>query len=124
VDISISTLARPYEGVEKTLEKTMRSIKDCYLIVLAISLSVVIVLVRELRIADYLTLETQRAAAYLTFGLNVIVAIAGLWNRRFCLAWLLYLVLSLSSMLFLSASTPFTAVWLLINYWIQRYYFG
>jgi hypothetical protein len=98
----------------------MRSIKDSHLIIFAVSLSVVIVLVTDLRVAGYLTLETQRAAAYLIFGLNVTIAIGGLW-KRFRLAWLLYLALSVASMLFLSASTPFTAIWLLIKYAIRRY---
>src|SRR5260221_14702679 len=99
---------------------SMRSIKDCYLIIFAMLLSVVIVLVRDLRIAGYLTLENQRAAAYLIFVLNVMIAIGGL-SKRFRLAWLLYLALSVSSMLFLSASTPFNAGWLLIEYATRHY---
>jgi hypothetical protein len=109
----------PRRSIEK-LNQGMRTIKDLHLIIFAVLLSVVIVLVVDLRIAGYLTLKVQIIAAYVIFGLNVMVAIGGLW-RRFRLAWFLYLALSISGMLFLSMSTPFTAIWLLIKYAIRRY---
>jgi hypothetical protein len=93
----------------------MRSNKTFLLIIFVISLSAMMAVVRELRIAGYLTLETQLVAAYLVFGLNLVVATGGLWTR-FRLAWLLYLVCSIASMLFLGSSTPFSAAWILIKY--------
>jgi len=56
----------------------------------------------------------QLFAAFLIFGLNLAVAIGGLWTR-FRLAWLLYLLLSVACMLLWGASTPLSAVWILIK---------
>lgn len=92
------------------------------LIACVISLSATIDIVGDLRITGYLTLETQRDAAYLVFGLNVMIAIAGLFTR-FRLAWLLYLGLSIICMVLLSASTPLNAALLLIGFAINHYIF-
>ena len=92
------------------------------LIACVISLGAAIDIFRALRIAGYLTLETQRGAAYLVFGLNVMIAIAGLFTR-FRLAWLLYLGLSIICMVLLSVSTPFNAALLLIGFAINHYIF-
>ena len=89
----------------------MRSIKPLSLIIFAISLSVVMAIATNLRIAGYLTLETQLVVAYVAFGLNFVAAVAGLWTR-FRLAWVSYLILSVASVLLLG-SVPITAAWIL-----------
>ncbi len=89
----------------------MRSIKPSFLIIFVISLSVVMAVVRNLRIAGFLTLETQLVVAYVALGLNFTAAIAGLWTRL-RLAWIAYLVLSIVSVLLLS-SLPISAAWML-----------
>jgi hypothetical protein len=91
----------------------MRSIKPSLLIIFVISLSALMAVVRNLRIAGFLTLETQLVVAYGVLGLNFVAAIAGLWTR-FRLAWVAYLVLSAASVLLLG-SMPITAVWILIK---------
>jgi lysylphosphatidylglycerol synthetase-like protein (DUF2156 family) len=91
--------------------QTMRSIKPSFLIIFVISLSVVMAVVRNLRVAGFLTLETQLVVAYVAFGLNFAAAIAGFWTRL-RLAWVAYLVLSIVSVLFLS-SMPISAAWIL-----------
>lgn len=87
--------------------------KTSSLIIFVIAISAVMAIISNLRIAGYLTLETQLVAAYLAFGLNFMVAVVGFWTR-FRLAWLSYLILSVVSILFLS-STPFAAAWILIK---------
>jgi hypothetical protein len=96
----------------------MRLTKTSVLIIFVLSLSAVMEIVRNLRIAGYLTLETQLAAAYLAFGLNFMAAIAGLWTR-FRLAWLSYLVLSAACILFFS-SMPMATAWILIKLAARR----
>jgi hypothetical protein len=91
----------------------MRLIRTSVLIIFVISLSVVMEIVRNLRIAGHLTLETQLVAAYLAFGLNFTAAIAGLWTRL-RLAWLSYLVLSAACILLFS-SMPIATAWILIK---------
>jgi lysylphosphatidylglycerol synthetase-like protein (DUF2156 family) len=91
--------------------QTVRSIKTSSLIIFVISLSVVMAVVTNLRIAGYLTLETQLVVACVAFGLNFVAATAGLWTR-FRPAWVAYLILSVVSVLLLS-SMPITAAWIL-----------
>src|ERR1035441_60252 len=91
--------------------QTVRSIKPSSLIIFVISLSVVMAVVTNLRIAGYLALETQLVVACVAFGLNFVAATAGLWTR-FRPAWVAYLILSVVSVLLLS-SMPITAAWIL-----------
>jgi hypothetical protein len=91
----------------------MRWPKTSSLIIFVIAISAVMSIIKALRIAGYLTLETQLVTAYLAFGLNFMAAIMGFWTR-FRLAWLSYLILSVVSILFLS-STPHAAAWILIK---------
>jgi hypothetical protein len=91
--------------------QTMRSIKPSFLIIFVISLSIVMAVVRNLRIAGFLTMEMQLVVAYVALGLNFAAAIAGFWTRL-RLAWVAYLVLSIVSVLFLS-SMPISAAWIL-----------
>lgn len=91
----------------------MRWPRTSSLIIFVIAISAVMAIIKILRIAGYLTLETQLVAAYLTFGLNFMAAIVG-FSTRFRLAWLSYLILSVVSILFLS-STPLAAAWILIK---------
>jgi hypothetical protein len=92
----------------------MRLTKTSRLIIFAVSLSAIIIFVGYLRTAGYVTLKTQQLAAYLVFLLNVMIAIKGAWIN-FRLAWILYLAFSITLMLFVSAPTPFTAVWTLFR---------
>ncbi len=89
----------------------MRPIRPSFLIIFVISLSAVMAVVTNLRIAGFLTMQTQFVVAYVAFGLNFVAAIAGLWTR-FRLAWVADLVLSVASVLLLS-SMPITAAWIL-----------
>jgi hypothetical protein len=91
----------------------MRWSKASSLTACVIAISVAMEIVRNLRIAGYVTLNTQFVAAYFVFGINFLLAIAGLWTR-FRVAWLSYLVLSVASILFLS-STPLAAASILIR---------
>lgn len=88
-------------------------LKTSSLIIFVIAISAVMAIISNLRIAGYLTLETQLVTAYLAFGLNFMAAIVGFWTP-FRLAWLSYLILSVVSILFLS-STPLAAAWILIK---------
>ena len=91
----------------------MRWSKTSSLIIFVNAICAAMEIIRNLRIAGYVTLDTQLVAAYFAFGLNFMAAIVGLWTR-FRLAWLSYLVLSVASILFLS-STPLAAAWILIK---------
>jgi hypothetical protein len=91
----------------------MRWPKTSSLIIFVIGVSAVMAVVRNLRVAGYLTLETQSVAAYLMFGLNLMAAIVGLWTR-FRLAWLSYLVVSVVCLLLFS-SGPIATAWILIK---------
>jgi hypothetical protein len=91
----------------------MRLTISSTLVLLVIALSAAMAVVRDLRIAGYLNLETQTVAAYAAFALNFTVAIAGLWTR-FRVAWLSYLVISAASILFFS-SLPISTAWILIK---------
>jgi lysylphosphatidylglycerol synthetase-like protein (DUF2156 family) len=91
----------------------MRPSKTFLLIFSIVILSAVIDTVRDLRVAGYVTLHTQLVAAFIVFGLNLVVAIVGLWTR-FRLGWLAYLVVS-ACMFLLSSSTPVNAAWILIK---------
>jgi hypothetical protein len=92
----------------------MRPSKTFLLIFSIVILSAMIDTVRDLRVAGYVTLHTQLVAAFIVFGLNLVVAIVGLWTR-FRLAWLAYLVVSVACMFLLSSSTPVNAAWILIK---------
>jgi hypothetical protein len=94
-------------------DQTMRVNKTSLLILFVISLSAIMAVVKGLRIAGYLSVETQVVLAFAVFGLNFIVAIAGLWTP-FRLAWVSYLVLSVASVLLLG-SMPLSAAWILIK---------
>jgi hypothetical protein len=87
--------------------------KTFSLIAFVIAICAAMEIIRNFKIAGYVTLNTQIVAAYFVFGLNFMAAIAGLWTR-FRLAWLSYLVLSAASILFLG-STPLAAAWILIK---------
>ena len=91
--------------------ETMRLNRTSLLIILVVALNAVMAVVSNLRIAGYLTVETQFVVAYIAFGLNFAAAIAGLWTQ-FRLAWVSYLVLSVATVLLLS-SMPLSAAWIL-----------
>jgi hypothetical protein len=91
----------------------MRLTITSILVLLVIALSAAMEIVRELKIAGYLNLETQVVAAYAAFALNFAVAIVGLWTR-FRLAWLSYLAISAASILLFS-SLPIATAWILIK---------
>jgi hypothetical protein len=59
----------------------MRPTKTSLLVMLVIALSVAMPIVRNLRIAGYLDLQTQFVAGFIAFALNFTAAIAGLWTR-------------------------------------------
>jgi hypothetical protein len=89
----------------------MRWSKTSSLIVFVIAIWAAMVFIRGLKIAGYVTLDTQIVAGYYAISLNVVAAVVGLWTR-FRLAWLSYLFLSIASFLFLS-SIPLSAAWIL-----------
>ena len=91
----------------------MRWSKTSSLIACVIAIFAAMEIVRNLRIAGYVILNTQLVAAYLAFGTNFLVAILGFWTR-FRVAWFSYLIFSAASILFLS-STPLAAAWILIK---------
>jgi hypothetical protein len=91
----------------------MRWSKTSCLIIFVIAIAAVMEIIGDLRIAGYVTLNTQLVAAYFAFGLNFLAAIVGVWTR-FRTAWLWYLVLSVASMLLLS-SLPLGAARILIE---------
>ena len=91
----------------------MRWSKTSSLIIFVVAICAAMEIIRNLRIAGYLTLDTQLVSAYFAFSLNLLAAIVGLWTR-FRVAWLSYLMLSAASIIFLG-STPLAAAWLLIK---------
>jgi hypothetical protein len=66
-----------------------------------------------LRIAGYVSSDTQLVAAYVVFGLNVMAAIAAFWTR-FRVAWISYLVLTVVCM-FLLGSSPLDSAWIMVK---------
>jgi hypothetical protein len=84
------------------------------LIIFIIAISTAMVVVRNLRIAGYVSLDTQLVAAFVVFGLNVMAAIAGFWTTRFRVAWISYLVLTVVCMLLLSSS-PLDSAWIMVK---------
>jgi hypothetical protein len=71
------------------------------------------VVLRNLRIGGYVSLDTQLVTAYVVFGLNVMAAIAGFWTR-FRVAWMSYLVLTVVCMVLLSSS-PLDSAWIMVK---------
>jgi hypothetical protein len=106
-------IAHPKSGFNPKKIAAMRWSRTSSLIIFVIAICAAMEIIRNLRIAGYVTSDTQLVAAYSAFGLNFMAAIVGLWTR-FRLAWLSYLVLSVASVLFLS-STPLAAAWILIK---------
>jgi hypothetical protein len=100
----------------------MRWSKTTSLIVFVIAIWVAMVFIRSLKIAGYVTLDTQIVAGYCAISLNVMAAVVGLWTR-FRLAWLSYLFLSIASFLFLS-STPLSAAWMILTKLTVSHAFG
>jgi lysylphosphatidylglycerol synthetase-like protein (DUF2156 family) len=93
---------------------SLRPTKTVLLIIAVVFLSITIATVRQVRFAGYISVHTQLVAAVVIFGLNLLVAIGGLWTR-FRLAWLIYLLLSIVCMVMEGSSTPLTAAWIFIK---------
>lgn len=86
--------------------------REIHLILAILLLSAVIIVETELRGAGYVSLDTGRVVAYLGFAINMIVAVLGILSPH-RLAWILYLIVSLTGIVMIGAETPITALYLL-----------
>ena len=96
----------------------MHMSKTRSLIIVAVALSLLMPVVRELRFAGLLTLNAQLVIAYAAFGLTIATAIMGLWTP-FRRSWLSYLALTIACML-LFGSLPLSTASMLVNLAIRH----
>jgi len=92
---------------------TMRWPKTPSLTIFVLVISAAMAVVRALRFADYISIETQVVAAFVVFALNIGTALMGFFTRQRT-TWLLYLALTIACMLLLGSS-PVSSAWILIK---------
>jgi hypothetical protein len=83
------------------------------LIVAIVAVSVAIIAVTELGHYASWPLRTRQIAGYSAFALNCMIAIRGFWTQ-YRAAWVAYLVVSVAAFILISASTPLSALWILL----------
>jgi hypothetical protein len=92
---------------------TLRWPKTPSLIIFVLVISAAMAVVRTLRFAGYISIESQVVAAFVLFALNIGTALVGFFTRQRT-AWLLYLALTIACMLLLGSS-PVSSAWILIK---------
>jgi hypothetical protein len=91
----------------------MKQIRSKPLIVAIIAISIAIIAVTQFGQHEHWSLRSRQIAGYSAFGLNCAIAILGLWTRHRA-AWVAYLLVSVAALVLISASTPLSALWILL----------
>jgi hypothetical protein len=104
----------PPQGLRiKEVRKPMKQIRSKPLIVAIIAISIAIIAVTQLGQHEHWSLRSRQIAGYSAFGLNCAIGILGFWTRHRA-AWVAYLLVSVAALVLISASTPLSAVWILL----------
>ena len=99
--------------LHSTNNPTTRWPKTSSLIIFVIVISAAMAVVRAIRFAGYINIETQIVAAFVVFALNILTALVGVFTQHRA-AWLLYLALTVACMLMLGSS-PISSAWILVK---------
>jgi hypothetical protein len=81
--------------------------------VAVIVVSVAIIAVTHFGQYQSWSLPARQIAGYSAFGLNGVIAILGFWTHHRA-AWVAYLLVSIATMILISASTPLSGLWILL----------
>jgi hypothetical protein len=90
----------------------MRPPRTSHLIVGVLVLSALAIVLVELRLAGYFSIETHAVLVYAIAFFNAAISVIGLWTRHRA-ASAVYLTISVADLVMIGAATPISGMWIL-----------